>query len=400
METTTTTPTFPMRREEPLDLPADLVALLDQPLRQVELRMDGTRVWLVTRHEEICAVLRDSRFSADFTRQGFPARMTTKPPGAGVPFTMDPPEHTRLRRALAGEFSPGRAESSRAAVQQVVDVTLDEMIAQGQPVDFVAAFARPMAMRVLCDLLGAPHSDAEFILQRTRIMDQQSIGRAARQAARDELVAYVHRLAEEKAELPAPGEDVLSRLVHGQERSGELTREEVVGFVTVMILVGFEQTANQLPLGLVVLDQHPDQRQALLDDPALVPGFVEELMRHQTVVEFGGRRVAMEDVEVGGQMVRAGDGLLVVFASGNRDPRVFPDPDRFDIARDAGEQLGFGHGIHLCVGQFISRVELQVAFATLFRRLPGLRPAQTPDEIHFRGDERFIHGIEALQVVW
>lgn len=397
---TTKAPLFPMLREEPLDLPADLVDLLDRPLTQVELQMDGTLVWLVTRHKDICDVLRDPRLSADFSRQGFPARLTTRPPGAGVVFTMDPPEHTRIRRALAGEFSAGRAEASRAAVQRIVDTALDEMTAQDRPVDFVAAFARPMAMRVLCHLLGAPHTDADFILQRTRIMDQQSTRKEGRQAARDELVAYVHRLAEEKAALPEPGEDVLSRLVHSRERTGELTREEVVGFVTVMILVGFEQTTNQLPLGLVMLERHPEQRQALLDDPALVPGFVEELMRHQTVVEFGGRRVAMEDVEIGGQLVRAGEGLLVVFAAGNRDPRAFPDPDRFDITRDAGAQLGFGHGVHLCIGQFISRVELQVAFATLFRRLPGLRPVQPVGDIHFRGAERFIHGIEELHVTW
>ncbi|MFI6846258.1 cytochrome P450 [Kitasatospora sp. NBC_00085] len=398
MDAPTEPSSYPVPRTCPLD-PAPVYPRLraEQPLHRSTLDFDGSDVWLVTGHADACAVLADDRFSSDFSRDGFPARMTVRPPGPGTFIRMDPPDHTRLRRTIVGEFRKKRLEELRPAVQGIVDELVDTMLSGGGTADLVQAIALPLPTLVICELLGVPYRDRAFFQECTQVIGDQSAPPARRQVVRDELREYLDRLVREKT--AEPTDDLLGRAAARLDEDG-ITHDELVGIATLLMIAGFETIANQIGVGTLVLLQHPEQLAELVKDPARVPGAVEELLRHQTVIDYGLRRVATEDVEVAGKTVRAGEGVVVVLSSANRDERVFPDPDRLDITRpEAAEHLGFGYGLHQCLGQLLARLQLQVLWSTLFARVPTLRLAVPLDDVPFRSD-MFVHGVHALPVTW
>ncbi|MCO8303474.1 MULTISPECIES: cytochrome P450 [Streptomyces] len=388
---------YPVPRTCPLD-PAPVFGSLreNRRLHRVRLDFDGSEVWLVTRHSDARAVLSDERFSSDFSREGFPARMTVQPPGPGTFIRMDPPEHSRLRRAVVDEFKRKRVEALRPAVQTIVDDLIDSMLKSGSPADLVQCIALPLPTLVICELLGVPYADRHFFQECTGVIGDHSATPARRQVVRDELRAYIDRLVGRKTEHPE--DDLLSRVAAERDRD-HLTHDEIVGIATLLMIAGFETIANQIGVGTLTLLRHPEQIRALRADPSLVPGVVEETLRHQTVIDYGLRRVAVQDVEIAGQTIRAGEGVVVVLASANRDEDAFPDPERLDPRREANEHLAFGHGLHQCVGQLLARLQLGVLWGTLFTRVPTLRTAVPLEEIPFRTD-MFVHGVHALPVTW
>ena len=398
-----TAPTYPtVRTGCPFDLPPLVGELREErPVARVTL-WDGSRPWLVTRYADARQALRDPRLSADLRRPGFPfispVQQLQQNQDLPVGFLrMDPPEHTRQRRMLIPEFIVKRMQQMGPEVDAMVASLLDDMTRSGPTADLVGAFALPLPSLVICKLLGVPYRDHDFFQEQSRLMLDQTAGVDRVLAAREELRAYFDRLAVHKA--ARPEDDLLSRLVAEQEAPGHLTHDEVVGMAAVLLVAGHETTANMIGIGVLNLLESPDQWAALCEDPGLIPGAVEELLRYQTVIHTGLPRVATEDLEIGGVTVRAGEGVLFQLAAANRDPRVFDDPERLDVRRPPRQHLAFGFGVHQCLGLPLARVELQSALAGLVRRLPGLRVAKPVQELEFR-HRMNVYGLVELPVTW
>ncbi len=401
METpTVSAPLFPAERRCPFDPPAEYGRLLaEQPVSRVTL-VTGRQAWLVTRHADVRTVLGDNRFSADVTRPGFPfvVRRPQQPLLLGRTFIrMDPPEHTRYRRMLTKEFTVRRMEALRPRIQEIVDGFLDDMARRTPPVDLVQALALPVPSLVICLLLGVPYADHEFFQHHSAVLLRRTSTSEEVRRSAEELLAYLDRLITQKER--DPGDDLLSRLVVEQEQPGRLSHEDLVAMAVLLLIAGHETTANMIGLGALALLRHPDQLNALRENPSLVDGAIEELLRYLTIVHNGLPRVALEDVEIGGQLIRAGEGVIALLPTANRDPATFEKADTLDIRRDARGHVAFGHGVHQCLGQALARVELQVVFASLFRRFPTLRLAVPVEELPLRHD-MLIYGVHELPVTW
>ncbi|MDX3541983.1 cytochrome P450 [Streptomyces europaeiscabiei] len=389
----------PLPTERPLLDPAPEYAKwqAEEPIRRVTVWGDNSP-WLITRHDHARAVLADPRFSADSTREGFPPLRPQAPPrGPGQFFAMDPPDHTRLRRMLIPDFTFRRVEALRPALVRICADLLDTMTADGaREADLVTAYALPQPALVICRLLGVPYEDHGFFHQQAQAFTSFSTGDVDVLGARRALYGYLGELLAARTREPA--DDLLSRLATERVATGEATVEEAIGVAFVLLLAGFETTANMFPLAVVALLRHPEQLAALRGEPELWPGAIEELLRWLTVSHWGLRRVATEDVEIGGVRIRAGDGVAVAIQTANRDASVFPGAEALDVRRDASGHLAFGHGLHQCVGQSLARAELQVGLPALFDRLPNLRLTAPPEELALPMGA--IHGVRSLPVGW
>ncbi|QNP75156.1 cytochrome P450 [Streptomyces roseirectus] len=394
--TPTTPPPLPTARPL-LDPAAEYRSwITERPLGRITLWGD-LHPWLVTRHDDARAVLSDPRFSSENVRPGFPGLQPTTPPRTpGQLFAMDPPDHTRLRRMLIPEFTFRRVEQLRPAIGKITADLLDGLEARGSSADLVEHFTLPLPLLVICELLGVPYSDRKFIHRQAAAFATVSAGPEAMRAGWGALFGYLQELLAAKSRDPA--DDLLSRLATERVATGEATAAEAAGLLVQVLIAGHETTASMLSLGTIALLRHPGQLAALRADDTLVPGAVEELLRYLTIVHIGMRRVATEDVEVGGVTIRAGDGVVVALQAANRDPAVFAYPDTLDVTRAADRHLAFGHGPHHCLGQSLARAELQTALPMLFARFPALRLAKEPEEFAFTG--RAVHGVEKLPVTW
>jgi cytochrome P450 len=402
IEASSDIPAFPMERGCPLDPPPEMSRLrAKEPVTRVRL-WDGTVAWLITGYHDQRGVLADPRFSADVTRPGYPhvtAASAERRKRSRSFISMDNPEHNVYRRMLTGDFTVRRTETLRPRIQQIVDTLLDAMLQAGPPADLVREFALPVPSLVICELLGVPYADHAFFQRcsRTMISTRSTVEEST--SAGDELRDYLTTLIEVKRREPA--DDLLGRLAANQLARGELTESEVANMALLLLVAGHETTANMIGLGVLTLLQHPDQLAELreTDDPALVSGAVEELLRYLNITQSGRRRVAIEDVEVGGQLIRAGEGVIAATDSGNRDEAAFENPDMLDIHRKARHHVAFGYGVHQCLGQPLARVELQVVYGTLFRRLPDLRMAVPFEDVRFKTD-MLVYGVHELPVSW
>ena len=357
----------------------------------------GQPAWVVSRYQDIRAALLDPRLSADTISAA------VKPSGSGgnapVMFARtDDPEHHRLRRMLTSNFTFRRTEGMRPQIQELVDHYLGEMISNGPPGDIVRDFGLPVPSLVIALLLGVPPEDLGLFQQHTAAgLDTRSSDEQKAHAF-GAMYAYIRELAARKER--EPGDDLISRLVTEYVATGQLDHETAAMTSVIMMQAGHETTANMISLGTVALLQHPDvyARLGQTDDRAVIGNIVEELMRYLTIVHGQVDRVATEDLMLGGQLVRAGDFLVVNLPAGNWDPKFVDDPDILDVDRNTRGHLGFGYGVHQCIGRNLARVEMQVAFATLARRLPGLKLAVPPEELKFK--EADIYGMKELPVTW
>ncbi|MFF0015582.1 cytochrome P450 [Streptomyces sp. NPDC005374] len=400
-DVTRTAPEFPMSRAPrcPFDPPPALKELQEKgPLAKVRL-WDGTEPWLVTRYAEQRAILGDPRVSADTDRPGYPAKADSVAGEGKLSFIMmDDPEHARLRRMVTAPFAIRKIEALRPAVQRIVDGLIDDLLAGPQPADLVEAFALPLPSLVICELLGVPYDDHELFQENTKTMVRTTATPQERGTATREIAGY---LAGQLAErLTEPRDDLLTGIA-GRVAAGELTHGQATEMALLLLIAGHETTANMIALGTAALLEHPDQLALLreTDDPALVASAVEELLRYLHITHQGRRRAVTEDIEIAGQVIKAGEGVIMVNEIGNRDPRVFDDPDRLDITRDARRHVAFGFGAHQCLGQPLARMELQVVYGTLYRRIPTLKLACALEDVKFKHDA-FIYGIHELPVAW
>lgn len=393
---------FPQERApgRPFDLPPGYRRLqAEEPVFRAELP-SGQRAWVLTRHRDVCAVLDDPRFSADSARPNFPGIFRRPAPQVlrGTFVRMDGAEHLRYRRMLGVEFTPRKAERMRPRITEVADARIDAMLAAGPPADLMTTLAYPVPSMVVSELLGVPPSDHERFETSTRVLVNGRSSAEEMTRAKDDVLAHLNGLVAAKER--DPGDDLISRMLVKHVAAGELDRAEVAVVAWLLLAAGHHTTATMIGTGAALLLRHPEQLAVLRADPSAIPGAVEELLRHQTAMQGGMYRVALEDVQVGDVLIRAGDGVVCQLASANRDPDVYPDPDRFDVRRSARRHVAFGFGPHQCLGQTLARVELQVVLGRLFERLPGLRLAVAEDELPFWHHQFGIHGVRELPVTW
>ncbi|MCG7527516.1 cytochrome P450 [Streptomyces sp. OfavH-34-F] len=393
---------FPQDRTCPYEPPAGYPrAGRDRgPVSRVRL-YDGRTVWLVTGHAEARALLADPRLSSDRSHPAFPlfaARLAAVQQRRVELLGVDDPEHNAQRRKLIPSFTLRRTAALRPRIEQIVTGLLDAMVAQGPPAELVGAFALPVPSMVICELLGVPYEDHDFFEDRSRRL-LRGPEPADVVAARDDLDAYFRELIDRKRRRPGPGEGLLDELIAGQLESGAMDGEELVRLAEILLVAGHETTANMIALGTYTLLRHPDQLARFTQgDGAGVPAAVEELLRFLSIAD-GLSRLAVEDIEVGGVTIRAGEGVLLSTAVINRDASVFPEPDALDLGRGGRNHVAFGFGIHQCLGQNLARAELEIALPALFRRLPGLRLAVAPEEVRVKPGDT-VQGLLELPVTW
>jgi cytochrome P450 len=397
-------PFYPMTRAAscPLD-PAPALGDLQATGPFVRVRLwDDSTAWLVTRHAEARALLADPRVSADPYRPGYPFQsqgLRDITDESQTFLNMDDPEHARLRRMVAGTFTVRRIEGLRPAVHKIVDDLVSDLLAGPRPADLVSRFALPIPALAICHLLGVPYADHDFFELTSATLISRETSTATMKDTMAEVSGYLEQLISRK--LAAPADDLLSRLASEQIQTGQMTQQELVKLISLLLLAGHETTANMIALGALALLRHPAQLTQLrnADDPKLVARAVEELLRHLSIIHTGLRRLALEDIEIAGQVIRAGEGLIIPIETVNRDETVFPRAGTLDIHRDARQHIAFGFGVHQCIGQQLARVELQVAYAALFRRIPTLALAVDPGDIPFKHDG-LIYGVNELPVTW
>lgn len=368
---------------------------------------NGARAWLVTGFDEARAVLADPRFSNDRIRHPDATQMTAEQASSGscpveVPerqdgmfIFMDPPEHTRLRSLLTGQFTVRRMRALETRLREIAVEHIDAMRAAGTSADLVPAYALPLPSLMICELLGVDYADRETFQRNTGVALSSTSSDEEKARAGGELYAFIAGLvAAKRAERT---DDLLSGLVH--DADPPLTDAQLIDMSLVLLGAGHETTANNLALGMFALLERPEQLAALRADPSLIDGTVEELLRYCSIIQLGVSRVATADVELGGVTVAAGETVVLGTPETNRDPRHWDAPDDLDVRRERAPHLAFGHGIHQCLGQQLARAEMRVGISELVTRMPDLRLAVPAAEVPLRND-MLIFGVHALPVTW
>ncbi|MFD0066789.1 cytochrome P450 [Streptomyces sp. NPDC056637] len=382
--------------------PAYAALRAEQPVVKVPTA-GGVDAWLITRYEDVRRLSADPRLSrAQACGEGAPRVGGTMHTTPEMIISLDAPEHSRLRKLVAGAFTMRRVERMRDNVQKVTDELLDDMAAKDGVVDLVQQLAVPLPLTVIGELLGVPAQDLREFEQWARAfatVDDRAGGEESLHAL-GKLSEYIVGLIAEKRANPA--DDMLSELIAARDDNDRLSEPELVTFGFTLIGAGFDTTANQLANSvLALLVDHQDQWRHLVEDRSRIPKAVEELLRHVNLFATdtsGFPRIAAEDIEVGGVTIPKGDAVLLSLASANRDPEVFPDPDRLDLTRERNPHISFGHGMHYCLGKHLGRMEMEIAIDGLVRRFPDLRLAAPESELPWHKGE-INHTLTSLPVV-
>ncbi|MCI2420515.1 cytochrome P450 [Saccharopolyspora sp. K220] len=364
----------------------------------------GLPIWVIVRYEEARAALADPRFSKETTRTREVINAKLPPDSdrrelvselAEHLLNMDPPDHTRLRKLVVKAFTARRVESMRPRVARLTDELLDGMAGKSE-VDLLDALAFPLPIRVISELLGVDETRRdEFRTWTNRLLDASDADSGAAQAAAGAMAQYLVELIETKRREPA--DDLLTALIEATEDEDRLSEAELISMVFLLLVAGHETTVNLIGNGVLALLRNPDQWAALRANPELVTGAVEEMLRFDGPVIHGTFRHTVEPVEVGGVLIPAGEMVWVGLTAANNDPERFPEPDRFDISRDAHGHLAFGHGIHFCLGAQLARLEAQIALRHLVERFPNLSGSGALDDVQWRFST-LIHGLRELPV--
>ncbi|MBL1079381.1 cytochrome P450 [Nocardia sp. 2] len=404
-ETSTETPFYPMPRAAACPFaPAPQVREIAAagPISKVRTWEDKV-AWLVTGYEELRALFPDPNVHLDNKHPNFPyispAMKALAELSPRTMFNTDGAEHARFRRMLAKPFTPKRLELLRPLVQKAVDERIDEMLAAGDSVDLVRALGLPVPSLVICELLGVPYEDHEYFQRSTEIGFDSNTSLEEAQQITIEMLGYLNKLLESKLE--NPGEDMISDMAE-LVRAGELQSWEAALQAVGFLAAGHETTANMIGLSVLALLERPEQLALLrdIDDPKLLSSALDELVRYMSITHTGLRRVAAADIEIAGETIREGDGIIFDIGAANWNPETFPDPETIDVTRpNAAQHLAFGAGRHNCIGLQLARLELGITLQTLFRRVPTLRLATTIDQISFKEDA-MVYGITTLPVEW
>lgn len=371
----------------------------EEPVTKIRLPF-GSDTWLVTRYEDAMTVMTDPRFSRAATADGDMPRMREDDLGirANSITGMDAPQHTRLRGLVSKAFTVRRVERLRPRAQQIVDGLLEEMAAAGQAADLVTSLALPLPVTVIAELLDVSTADQmSFREWSDAILSTNAYSPEHVTAAYGQIAGFIAReVARRRTE---PGDDLLSALVQARDGEESLTEAELVVFGIVLLVAGYETTANQIANSVYTLLTEPGRAELLRVHPELLPGAVEELLRVVPLGIVSMPVVAAADIELGGVLIRAGEPVMVARASANRDEAVFPRPEEIDFERANNPHMAFGHGAHYCLGAQLARMELQVAIASLLNRFPELRLAVPAEEVPWKTGA-LVRGVRALLVTW
>ncbi len=390
-------PVLPRDHPNPFDPSAELSRLRHELGLSRLAFPDGHVGWLVTRYDLARAVLSDHRFSSRQELQHLPLPQQRGRPEQGYepglfPH-MDLPEHSRYRRVLTGRFTAPRVRPLESAIGAIVAECLGQLARTGPPADLVTAFAQPIPRLVICELLGVPRADRGILEPELAALVDLASTQERLGIALGTLAGYLRDLLLRSRAEPASG--LLGALV----AETDLSVEELTNVALVLLTAGALPTSNMLALGTFALLSHPRQRALLESDPAIIGSAVDELLRYLSVNQFDVRRAALEDVELAGKVIRAGETVVVALAAANRDPGRFCDPDTLDLRRQGSGDLAFGHGIHHCLGQHVARAELRVGLRQLFLRFPRLRLAVPAEEVPTL-DDSVLYGVRELPVAW
>ncbi|MGW2259851.1 cytochrome P450 family protein [Streptomyces sp. NPDC001780] len=368
----------------------------------------GVDAWLVTRYEDAKQALADPRLSKNPVHHAEPAHARGK---TGIPgernadlmthlLNIDPPDHTRLRRLVSKAFTPRRVALFAPRVQELTDQLIDDFAGKGEA-DLIHDFAFPLPIYAICDLLGVPREDQDDFRDWAGMMIRHGGGpRGGVARSVKKMRGYLAELIHRKRE--NPGEDLISGLIRASDHGEHLTENEAAAMAFILLFAGFETTINLIGNGMYALLRNPDQKALLQQalergDSRLLETAVEELLRYDGPVELATWRYATRPLRIGGQDIGQGEPVLVVLAAADRDPDRFADPDRLDLGRRDNQHLGYGHGIHYCLGAPLARLEAQTALATLLTRLPDIRLAQDPADSRWRGG-LIMRGLRTLPV--
>lgn len=403
IEDTITEALPPVRHWPALDLtgvdfdPVLTRLMREGPVTRIQLPNGEGWAWLVTRYDDVRMVANDPRFSREAVMDRPVTRLAPHfIPARGAVGFLDPPDHTRLRRSVAAAFTARGVERVREKSRRMLDELVDEMLQDGPPADLTEAVLSPFPIAVICELMGVPAVDRQSMHTWTQLILSSSHGAEVSEKAKEEMGAYFTKLIGDRR--GSTDEDVTSLLgaAVGQD---EITLEEAVG-LAVLLQIGGEAVTNNSGQLFYILMTRPDLAERLRAEPEIRPQAIDELIRyipHRSAV--GLSRIAMEDVEIRGVRIRAGDAIYVSYMAANRDPDVFPDPETIDFSRSPNPHAAFGFGPHYCPGGMLARLESELMVDALLDRMPGLRLAVPPDQVPFRKGA-LIRGPEALPVTW
>lgn len=363
---------------------------------------EGNRAWMITRYAEVRAALADPRLAKDWVGKLKPADFTPDPVTGYLSrhlLSLDPPDHTRLRRLVVKAFTARRIAGLRPRIEEITASLLDAMdgrFAGGEEsLDLIEAFAFPLPITVICELLGVPVADRDDFRtwSATAVSDTASLELSRAHASA--LIHYFTALLAAKRHEPA--DDLLSALISARDEGDRLSENELVAMAFLLLVAGHETTVNLIGNGVLALLLNRAELARLRADPSLTGGAVEELLRYVNPVNNATFRFAAEPVEIGGVHIRRGDLVLVALSSANRDPSRFGALDLLDLGRDASGHLAFGHGIHYCLGAPLARLEAEIAFSHLLARFGSMRLAVPAESLRWR-PSILIHGLESLPV--
>lgn len=364
-----------------------------------------TPVWLLSRYEDVSALLKDERFPKNRRNALTPEQIRNLPwvppmfrPLERNMLDLDPPDHTRLRALVHKAFTPRLVEQMRVRVQSLADELLDD-VARRAEMDLINDYALPLPMTIITEILGVPTGDRHKFHKWSKAVVSLSSPNATVRVIPSVwmFIRYLRRFF--KTRRRDPRDDLASALIQAEEAGDKLSEDELLAMVFLLLIAGHETTVNLIGGGVLALLEHPDQMERLRSEPALIKPAVEELLRYSPPVFMSTERYAREDVSIRGVTIPRGEMTLGVIGSANRDESVFENPDQLDITREPNRHLSFGHGIHFCLGAPLARMEAQIAINTLLRRRPGLRLTGKPESLRWR-PSMILRGLDALPVMF
>lgn len=382
----------------------------ESPVHRVNLRI-GSNLWLVTRYDDAVLVLKDERFAKQSSNAMTAEQLARQPwflklfkskcfaPLKRNLINLDPPDHTRLRAIVTKAFTPRRIEQMHARIERLADELLDTVQHHGH-MDLIRDYALPMPTTIITEMLGVPPEDRRQFHRWTNSIASMFASKTAMLYAIPNmltLMRYIRRLIRNRR--ADPHDDLVSALIRAEEAGETLSEDELLGMILLLLLAGYETTANLVGSGMLALLEHPDQLEKLRNDPSLIKPALEELLRYTSPADMASARYTREDVTIGGVTIPRGEGVFAVIASANRDERQFPGPDTLDIAREPNKHLSFGLGNHFCLGAALARLEGQIAIGTLIRRVPDLRLTVPTSSLRWRPG-LMLRGLASLPVVF